>query len=195
MIRDRNKPQQLDDEALLIRVADSDQKAFEALYDRYEKRAFSLAYRVLGSRALAEEATQEAFLSIWKNAPSYDPSRGSAGGWTMGVVRNRSIDLLRSRSGAAPDLDHDDEAALDNTVGSRGTENVAIERDTQRRVRSVVADLPEKQSKVISLAYFGGFSQSEISEMLDLPLGTVKGRMRLGLERLRGGLEESGARA
>jgi len=195
VIRDRNKPQQLDDEALLTRVAARDQEAFEALYDRYEKRAFSLAYRILGSRNLAEEATQEAFLSIWKNARSYDPSRGSAGGWTMGVVRNRSIDLLRSRSGGAPDLDHDDEAALENSVGSGGTEKVVIERDTQRRVRSVVADLPEKQSRVISLAYFGGFSQSEISEMLDLPLGTVKGRMRLGLERLRGGLDESGARA
>jgi RNA polymerase sigma-70 factor (ECF subfamily) len=195
MSTDRNKRQQPDDEYLLTRVGERDQQAFEALYDRYETRAFSLAYRILGSRTLAEEATQEAFLSIWKNAGSYDPSRGSAGGWSLGVVRNRSIDLLRSQSGLAPDLDHDDEAALDNSVGPADTENLAIERDTRQRLRSVVAELPEKQSKVINLAYFGGFSQSEISEMLDIPLGTVKGRMRLGLERLRGGLEESGARA
>jgi RNA polymerase sigma-70 factor (ECF subfamily) len=191
---DRNK-QQPDDETLLAMVGEGDQQAFEALYDRYEKRAFSLAYRILGSRALAEEATQEAFLAIWKNAGSYDSSRGSAGGWSLGVVRNRSIDLLRSRSGLAPDLDHDDEVALENSVGPADTEKLAIERETRRQVRSVVAELPAKQSKVISLAYFGGFSQTEISEMLDVPLGTVKGRMRLGLERLRGGLEESGARA
>jgi RNA polymerase sigma-70 factor (ECF subfamily) len=191
---DRNK-QQPDDETLLARVGEGDQQAFEALYDRYEKRAFSLAYRILGSRALAEEATQEAFLAIWKNAGSYDSSRGSAGGWSLGVVRNRSIDLLRSRPGLAPDLDHDDEVALENSVGPADTEKLAIERETRRQVRSVVAELPAKQSKVISLAYFGGFSQTEISEMLDVPLGTVKGRMRLGLERLRGGLEESGARA
>jgi RNA polymerase sigma-70 factor (ECF subfamily) len=179
-----------DDEQLLAMAGDGDQDAFEALYDRYEKRAFSLAYRIVGTRSLAEEATQEAFISIWKNAARYDEARGSAGGWALGIVRNRAIDLLRKKAGNAPDLDHDDDATLENREAVELTDQAAIRSETRREVKTGLAELPDKQSRVIELAYFGGFSQSEISEMLDEPLGTIKGRMRLGLERLKGSLNE-----
>ena len=187
-----SKHERAEDGRLLTMAADGDQDAFEAFYDRYEKRAFSLAYRILGTRSLAEEATQEAFISVWKSVVRYDPERGSAGGWALGIVRNRAIDLLRKRTGPSPDLDHDDDAALDSRESVDLTDETAIRRETRREVKTGLAELPEKQSKVIELAYFGGFSQSEISEMLGEPLGTIKGRMRLGLERLKGNLSESG---
>lgn len=180
------------DEGLLALAGERDPVAFEALYDRYEQRAFSLAYRILGERPAAEDTVQEAFLSVWKNASGYDPARGSAGAWVLGIVRNRSIDALRSKSSAKPDLDHDDDVALESRTSGDRTDDQAIQRETRRAVRAELAELPENQSKVISLAYFGGFSQTEISETLGVPLGTVKGRMRLGLQRLRGGLIEEG---
>jgi RNA polymerase sigma-70 factor (ECF subfamily) len=180
-----------EDEALLEMAGRGDQSAFEAFYDRYERRALSLAYRILGTRPAAEEAAQEGFLSVWKNASRYDASRGSAGGWALGIVRNRAIDLLRKRSGGAPELDHDDDAALETRPSGESTEQTALERETRREIRTGLDELPEKQARVIELAYFGGFSQTEISEMLDVPLGTIKGRMRLGLERLKGNLAES----
>jgi RNA polymerase sigma-70 factor (ECF subfamily) len=176
------------DEDLLVRVGGRDKRAFEAFYDRFERRAFSLAYRIVGERSLAEDIVQEGFLSIWKNAGRYDPSRGSAGAWALGIVRNRSIDVLRSRASRTPDLDHDDEATLENRASALKTEEQAMQREEGREIRSKLSELPEKQSKVIGLAFYGGFSQTEISDLLELPLGTVKGRMRLGMEKLRGEL-------
>ncbi|MGA7397117.1 MAG: RNA polymerase sigma factor [Solirubrobacterales bacterium] len=184
--------EKLDDEQLLTLVGTRDQIAFEAFYDRFERRAFSLAYRVLGERSAAEDTVQEAFLSIWKSGERYDQSRGSAGAWALGIVRNRAIDTLRSKASRTPTLDSDDDGVLESRASLDRTDEQAIEKETQREVRAVISDLPEKQSKVINLAFFGGFSQSEISSMLDLPLGTVKGRMRLGLEKIRGGLTEEG---
>lgn len=171
-------------------VAKRDPVAFEVFYDRYERVAYSLAYRILGSQAAAEDAVQEAFISIWRNGSGFDPSRGGAGAWALGIVRNRAIDVVRSRSSAKPKLDHDDDLALAQRRTDDSTDGEAIRNETQREVRGVVEGLPDDQSKVIKLAYFGGFSQSEIAEMLQLPLGTVKGRMRLGLEKIRGGLPE-----
>lgn len=176
------------DEDLLVRVGGRDQQAFEAFYDRYERRAFSLAYRIVGEKPLAEDIVQEAFLSIWKNGGRYDPARGSAGAWAMGIVRNRAIDAFRSRASRTPDLNHDDDAALENRASVFRTDEQALQRETGREVRSRIAELPDNQSKVIGLAYYGGFSQTEISDLLELPLGTVKGRMRLGMEKLRGEL-------
>ena len=173
------------DEDLLVRVGGRDKSAFEAFYDRYERRAFSLAYRIVGDRAQAEDVVQEAFLSIWKNAGRYDSTRGSAGGWALGIVRNRAIDHLRSKASRTPDLDHDDDATLENRESALRTEELAVQRETGREIRSRLVELPENQSKVISLAFYGGFSQTEISDLLELPLGTVKGRMRLGMEKLR----------
>jgi RNA polymerase sigma-70 factor (ECF subfamily) len=182
--------EKLDDEELLTLVGQRDQVAFEALYDRFERQAFSLAYRIVGERSAAEDTVQEAFFSIWKSGERYDKTRGSAGAWTLGIVRNRAIDTLRSRASKTPTLDSDDDGILESRPGEDRTDDIAFRRETQREVQGVIADLPDKQSKVIKLAFFGGFSQTEISEMLELPLGTVKGRMRLGLEKLRGGLDE-----
>ncbi|MBN8868340.1 MAG: sigma-70 family RNA polymerase sigma factor [Solirubrobacterales bacterium] len=173
------------DEDLLVRVAGRDREAFETFYDRYERRAFSLAYRVTGDRSRAEDVVQEAFFSIWKNAGRYDPARGSAGAWALGIVRNRAIDVLRSRTSRTPELDHDDDATLENRASALKTEEQALQREEGREIRSKLSELPENQSRVIGLAFYGGFSQTEISDLLELPLGTVKGRMRLGMEKLR----------
>jgi len=184
--------ERLDDEELLTLVGQRDQIAFEVFYDRFERRAFSLAYRIVGERSAAEDTVQEAFFSIWKSGERYDQTRGSAGAWALGIVRNRSIDMLRSKASRTPTLDSDDDGVLESRPAPNRTDEQAMRRETQREVREVISDLPEKQSKVIDLAFFGGFSQSEISSMLDLPLGTVKGRMRLGLEKIRGGLADEG---
>lgn len=181
----------LSDEDLIVISARRDPVAFETFYDRYERPAFSLAYRLLGSRSAAEEAVQEAFLSVWRSASRFEPSRGSAGAWALGLVRNRAIDILRSRSTAKPRLDQDDDATLELRRSERSTADEAIEHETRREVHGMVDGLPDEQAKVIKLAYFGGFSQTEIAEMLHLPLGTVKGRMRLGLERIRTALPEA----
>ena len=176
------------DEELLVRAGDRDKQAFEAFYDRFERRAFSLAYRIAGDRALAEDIVQDGFLSIWKNAGRYDPQRGSAGAWALGIIRNRAIDAIRSRASRTPVLDHDDDAALESRASALRTDEQALQREEGREIRSRLSELPENQSKVISLAFYGGFSQTEISDLLQLPLGTVKGRMRLGMEKLRGEL-------
>lgn len=182
------KIERLSDEELMRLVVARDAVAFEALYERYGRRAFSLSYRILGDRVAAEDSTQEAFLAVWRGSSGYDRGRGGAGAWIMGVVRNRAIDVLRSRSSPVPALDHDDQAALEARPSVESTDGQAIRHETERELHTVLGDLPDEQSRVIELAYFGGFSQSEIAEMLRLPLGTVKGRMRLGLEKMRGTL-------
>ena len=110
--------------------------------------------------------------------------------WALGVVRNRSIDVLRRQSGKAPKLDYDDDAVIATQPAGELTDSEAIRRETARRVRGAMRELPQEQSEVIGLAYAGGFTRSEIARMLSMPLGTVKGRMRLGLERIRLSLAE-----
>src|SRR4029077_17512075 len=182
--------ERLADEELMPLIGEKDAAAFEVFYDRHGGIAYSLAYRIVGEQAAAEDVTQEAFVSIWRSGARYDRARGSVRSWTLGIVRNRAIDLLRSRSGRAPKLGFDDEAALEQRPAGEFTDAEALRRETAREVRGALGELPGEQSKVIELAYFGGFSQSEIAAMLSLPLGTVKGRMRLGLEKIRGQLAE-----
>lgn len=177
--------QRLADEDLMPLVARKDPRAFEVFYDRHGGAAYSLAHRIVGDPAGAEDVTQEAFLSLWRSRARYDPARGSVRAWTLGIVRNRAIDALRRESGRAPRLDFDDDAALESRPAPERTEAEALRRETARQVRGALGDLPSDQSRVIELAYFGGFTHSEISRMLDEPLGTVKGRMRLGLEKIR----------
>lgn len=167
-----------------------DQRAFEVLYDRHGGAAYSLAHRIVGDPQAAEDVTQEAFLSIWRSGARFDRTRGSVRSWTLGVTRNRAIDALRRQSGRAPKLDFDDEAALEVQAAEELTDSEAIRRETARGLRGALASLPEEQSTVIGLAYFGGFTHSEIAELLGMPLGTVKGRMRLGLEKVRVELAE-----
>ena len=184
------KAERLADEELMPLIGDKDPEAFEVFYDRHGGVAFSLAYRIVGEKAAAEDVIQEAFISIWRSGARYDRARGSVRSWTLGIVRNRAIDLLRSRAGRKPSLDFDDDSVLEQRSADEVTEEEVLQRETAREVRGAVGGLPGEQSKVIELAYFGGFSHSEIAEMLGVPLGTVKGRMRLGLEKIRGELAE-----
>jgi RNA polymerase sigma-70 factor (ECF subfamily) len=178
------------DEELMPLVGRKDPEAFEVLYDRHGGAAYSLAYRIVGDRAAAEEVTQEAFISVWRSGARFDAARGSVRSWLLSVVRNRAIDFLRSRAGKAPKLTFDDDAALEARPAAERTEEEALQRETAAEVRGALGKLPGEQSKVIELAYFGGFSHSEIARILGLPMGTVKGRMRLGLEKIRGELAE-----
>jgi RNA polymerase sigma-70 factor, ECF subfamily len=186
----REKAERLADEELMPLVGDCDPEAFAVLYDRHGGAAYSLAYRVVGDRAAAEEVTQEAFISVWRSGARFDSARGSVRSWLLSIVRNRAIDFLRSRAGKAPKLTFDDDSVLEQRPAEERTEEEALKRETAAELRGALGNLPGEQSKVIELAYFGGFSHSEIAEILSLPMGTVKGRMRLGLEKIRGQLAE-----
>jgi RNA polymerase sigma-70 factor (ECF subfamily) len=181
----------LGDEELMVLVDRKDPDAFERFYDRHSGAAFSLAHRIVGDRIQAQDVIQEGFLSIWRSKVPYDPARGSVRSWTLGIIRNRSIDALRRGASPTRKLDLDDDAALEGRPAAEMTDSEAIRREMAGRVRGVLGELPEDQSQVIALAYFGGFSQSEIAQMLSAPLGTIKGRMRLGLEKMRAALAES----
>jgi RNA polymerase sigma-70 factor (ECF subfamily) len=183
--RGASPPERLADEDLMTLVDRKDPAAFSVLYDRHGGAAYSLAYRIVGDRSAAEDVTQEAFLSLWRSKASYDRVRGSVRGWVLGIVRNRAIDVMRRESAPVAKLAYDDDAALDARPADELTDVEAIRRETARQVRGVLGGLPPEQSQVIELAYFGGFSHSEIASIVDAPLGTVKGRMRLGLERIR----------
>jgi RNA polymerase sigma-70 factor, ECF subfamily len=185
-----SKAERLADEELMPLIGEKNPDAFEVFYDRHGGVAYSLAYRIVGERGAAEDVTQEAFISIWRSGARYDAARGSVRTWMLGIVRNRAIDALRSKTGKAPKLDFDDDSILEHRPAEELTDSEALRRETAEEVRGALDELPGEQSKVIQLAYFGGFSHSEIAGMLGVPLGTVKGRMRLGLEKIRGELAE-----
>ena len=186
----REKVERLADEELMPLIGAKDPAAFEVVYDRHGGAAYSLAYRIVGERGAAEDVVQEAFISIWRSGARFDPTRGSVRTWTLGIVRNRAIDALRGRSARVPRLDLDFDALLEQRPAAEATDEEALRRSEAREVRGALGELPAEQAKVIELAYFGGFSHSEIASMLGLPLGTVKGRMRLGLEKIRTQLAE-----
>jgi RNA polymerase sigma-70 factor (ECF subfamily) len=181
----------LADEELMALVARKQIEAFELYYERHAGAAYSLAHRIVGDPRLAEDVTQEAFLSIWRSESAFDAARGSVRAWTLRIVRHRAIDAIR-RQGAqrVPPLDLRGEELLQLEPAAEETESEAIRRDSARRLRGVLEELPAEQARVIELAYFGGFSQAEIAQMLGLPIGTVKGRARLGLEKMRTRLAE-----
>jgi RNA polymerase sigma-70 factor (ECF subfamily) len=186
----REKAERLADEELMPLIGAKDPEAFEVFYDRHGGVAYSLAYRIVGEKAAAEDVTQEAFISLWRSGARFDSTRGSVRSWMLSIVRNRAIDFLRSKAGKAPKLTFDDDAILEQRPSEVLTEDEAMRHETASEVRGALGELPGDQSKVIELAYFGGFSHSEIARMLGVPLGTVKGRMRLGLEKIRGELAE-----
>ena len=179
----------LADEELMRLVQGGDPRAFELVYDRHGGAAFSLAYRMVGTRAVAEDISQEAFLSIWRSRLRYDPDRGSVRTWVLGIVHNRAIDALR-RNTVHERRRAGMEGIEERHEAPERTDAEVARRDEARHVRSALDELPDEQVKVIELAYFGGFSHSEIAEMLGMPMGTVKGRMRLGLEKMRHQLAE-----
>lgn len=187
---DRESLQLLADEDLMTLVDADDSDAFGVIYDRHGGAAYSLAHRIVGEPGLAEDVTQEAFLSIWRSTARFDATRGSVRAWALGIVRNRAIDSLRRTARPAPKLDFDDDAVLETQPAAERTEAEAIRRETADSLRRALGLLPPEQSQVIELAYFGGFSHSEIADMLGAPIGTIKGRMRLGLEKIRATLAE-----
>jgi len=177
----------LADEDLMQLVRRSDPRAFEVVYERHAGAAFSLAYRMVGRGNVAEDVVQEAFLSIWRSGARYERARGSVRTWVLGIVHHRAIDQLR-RSSVHSKRRASDEGIEERVEAPERTDAEVARRDEAETIRSAMDTLPAEQSHVIELAYFGGFTHTEIAEMLDTPVGTVKGRMRLGLEKLRGRL-------
>jgi RNA polymerase sigma-70 factor (ECF subfamily) len=179
----------LADEDVMQLVRRGDARAFEVIYERHSAAAFSLAYRMMGTRAGAEDVTQDAFLSLWRSGARYDRARGSVRTWVLGIVHHRAIDALRRATV------HDRRRASDEGIEERfeareRTEVEAARREEAGTVRGALSALPADQSQVIELAYFGGFTHTEIADMLDAPVGTVKGRMRLGLKKMKAQLGE-----
>jgi RNA polymerase sigma-70 factor (ECF subfamily) len=183
--------QGLADEDLMHLVARADPRAFEVLYERHAGAAFSLAYRMVGRRNVAEDVSQEAFLNLWRSGARYDRTRGSVRTWILGIVHNRAIDALR-RSTVHEGRRTSDEGLEERLEAPQRTDLEAARREEATIVRDAMDSLPSEQCQVIELAYFGGFSQSEIADLLDTPIGTVKGRMRLGLQKLRSALTSGG---
>ena len=172
----------ISDEELLQALEENNLEALEELYDRHHRTALAIAYRVLGDQKLSEDVVQEAFLAVWRQSGSFKPDRGSGKAWLFSIVRHRAIDVTRGRTfinermsldeinfePRQPDVWHQVSADLDN-----------------QSVKHAVDALPDEQREAITLAYYGGHTQREIAEKTGVPLGTVKGRMRLGLQKLR----------
>jgi len=174
----------------MVLVQRGDARAFEALYDRHGTAAFSLAYRIAGNRSAAEDIVQEAFLSVWRSAVRYEPERGNLRSWLLSVVHNRAIDWLR-RSMQHERRRVDAEGIEERKAAPDLTDAEAFRRDEAHAVRAVMERLPADQLRVVELAYFGGFTHSQIADMLGMPLGTIKGRMRLALDKMRDALAEA----
>lgn len=176
-----------EDTQLLGRVASGDSAALGDLYDRFGRLAFGLAYRMLGDATAAEDVVQESFIALWRTARSFDARRGSAQPWLMTSVRYRCIDLLRGPRRYAK-FDKSIDASFDLKSDDDVWETVAQCLHTQD-VRRALNGLPEDQRRTIDLAYFGGLTHVQIAAHMRVPLGTVKGRLRLALEKLRDALD------
>jgi RNA polymerase sigma-70 factor, ECF subfamily len=163
--------------------------AFAQLYDRYCDRAYRLAFSVCRDDGCAQDAVQEAFLSVWKSPGSYRPHRGTVAAWFLAVVRYRAIDLTRRN--ARHEVGLTGGALLELRSGPEDTTDAVIRRDDARTLRASLAQLPEVQQEVIALSFYGQLTHTEIAAQLQLPAGTVKGRMRLGMGKLRSTLEQT----
>lgn len=179
------RPKKVSDEELLARIARGDEGALAELYDRFARVAYGLAVRVLRDRGLAEDAVQDAFLAAWRTAASFDPRRGTPSTWLLTLVHRRAVDLVRREERRRGDPIDDLPVA-----GGEATDETAAVREQRRRVQAALVRLPPDQREALELAYYGGFSQSELAERLGVPLGTVKSRMFAGLGKLRDLLAE-----
>jgi len=179
----------LSDEALVALVSRSDESALAELYDRIGGTAYGLAYRVLRDEALAEDAVQEAFLGLWRSAGSFVPERAKASTWILTLVHRRAVDVVRREQRRRTEPL---EAAPEPAEGS--AEEAAWLRLDRERVRAALAQLPDQQREAIELAYYGGYTQSELADRLGQPVGTIKSRMFAGLARLRELLDDESER-
>jgi len=176
----------LDDQTLIRLVARAHADALGVLYERYSRLVFSLAWNLVGDQATAEEITLDVFTRIWEKAETYRPEQAKVSTWLTSIARYRSIDMLRRR-GSRPEQHSVDwaELAPDDLPSSDGPEEAAELAMQQQRVRAAIAALPSDQKQVLALAYFKGYSHREIAQVLNQPLGTVKTRIRLGMQKLR----------
>ena len=177
----------LSDEALVALVVRGDDVALAELYDRYGRAAYSLSLRVLRDRALAEDAVQEGFLSAWRSAAAFDPARAKPSTWLLTLVHRRAVDLVRREERRRGDPLPEEETAQEGTA-----EDEVSLREQRAIVQEALGKLPPDQRAALELAYYGGYTQSELAERLGVPLGTVKSRMFAGLRRLRELLAEAG---
>ena len=180
----------LSDEALLSLVARSDEEALAELYDRFGRPAYALAVRILRDAGLAQDAVQDAFLAAWRTAAGFDARRGSASTWLMTLVHRRAVDVVRREDRRRTEQLDDAPVAA-----SESTDEEASIREQRRAVQAALARLPPDQREALELSYYGGLTQSELSERLGIPLGTVKSRVFAGLARLRDLLGEAGTTA
>ena len=171
-------------------VEAADPEAFATLYDRHGRMAYSLAYRMMGEKQEAEDVVQEAFIKVWRSAGGYRAGRGSVRTWILSIVRNSGLDHIRSRASRGRMQDKV-EASAPTSEPSEASEK-AWRNTQQEQVREALNTLPHEQLKILELSYFSGHTHAEIAEHLELPLGTVKGRMRLGLQKLRGFFQARG---
>jgi RNA polymerase sigma-70 factor, ECF subfamily len=178
----------LSDEALVALVARGDEDALAELYERVGRIAYGLALRILRDERHAEDAVQEAFLQVWRSAGTFRAERARASTWILTLVHRRAVDLVRREERRQADPLTDDSAA---GIAPEDTEEAAWLRFERERVQTALKQLPDVQREALELAYYGGFSQSELAERLGVPLGTIKSRMFAGLARLRELLDDS----
>ena len=181
----------MEDEVLLGLVTMGREEALEALYDRYSRQVYSLAFSILRDQGAAEEVIQEVFLSVWRRAASFNAQRGRAATWLLSISHHRAIDALRRRRRTYAQDQVWDESMDQHFISDQGpsTDAIVMLREEGRQVREALGELPPEQREALILAYFGGYTQAEIAKWLKQPLGTVKTRMRLGLQKLRKALE------
>ncbi len=164
----------------------------EALYEKYGRLAYGLAYRILNDRTAAEDVVQEAFLGVWRNARTFDARRGNLRNWLLSIVHNRSIDRIRGTTRMRKEFQIETVERLVEAPDAWETVSVHLE---QKQIREGFAQLPDAQRQTLELAYFGGYTHIEIAGQMGVPLGTVKGRMRMGLEKMRSFLQARGVTA
>ncbi|TMF47836.1 MAG: sigma-70 family RNA polymerase sigma factor [Chloroflexi bacterium] len=193
------KPETLSDEELMAAICGGSEFALELLYERYHRYAFSLAYRILQDPVAAEDIVQEAFLALWRKADTYQQQHGSVHSWLQAIVHHRAIDKIRASA-------HRDQQCISLQAGRDKSDSYeqdpasaepelweqAWHDEQSRLIRAALDQIPPEQRQVIELAYFGGYTHAEISEQWNIPLGTVKGRMRLGMQKLKLLLQEDG---
>ncbi len=173
----------LEDAALLARVADGDEAALEAVYQRYGTSCYRLARRLIDDAQLAEDVVQQVFLALWQNK-TYDPSRGAVSTWLLSITHHKAVDLLRRDKGRRQRLG-DEQELLEVAAAGPGPAEAAWARMRAERTRDALRELPVEQREVLLLAYYGGYTQSEIADLTGLPLGTVKSRTFQAMQRLR----------
>ena len=181
----RREAQHPADDTLIRALAARDLAALASLYDRYGRVAYALAYRILGEAEAAEDVVHDGFLSAWRGAASYRAERGNVRGWLLSIVHHRAVDVLRRKTTFRPaPLEVAEQRPADDDTAEEATRNVE-----HATVRAALEALPQAQRRTIELAYFGGYTHVELAEIMGVPLGTVKGRMRIGLQKLRRALD------